>query len=85
MDILFLNEREELTEAVNNNLFVEIAGKLYTPPLTCGLLPGIYRHHLLQTDPSASERILSLADLRSASALFLSNSVRGLRQVTLGA
>jgi len=85
VDILFLNEREELTEAVNNNLFVEIAGKLYTPPLTCGLLPGIYRHHLLQTDPSASERILSLADLRSASALFLSNSVRGLRQVTLGA
>jgi para-aminobenzoate synthetase / 4-amino-4-deoxychorismate lyase len=82
-DVLFLNEKGELTEAANNNVFLEITGRLFTPPLECGLLPGIYRQHLLATDPRASEHILTVNDLKSADAIFLCNSVRGLRKVTL--
>jgi len=82
-EVLFLNERGELTEAANNNVFVEIGGALLTPPVECGLLAGIYRRHMLETDPRASERILTMEDLRNASAIYLCNSVRGLRRVRL--
>jgi para-aminobenzoate synthetase/4-amino-4-deoxychorismate lyase len=81
-DVLFLNERDELTEGAISNLFLRLDGRLYTPPVTCGVLPGIYRRHLLDTLPAAQERILTLDDLHNAEDLLLCNSVRGLRRIT---
>ncbi len=81
-EVLFLNERGELTEGAISNLFLEYSGHLLTPPLTSGVLPGIMRRHLLETRPTAEERILTLDDLHAADAIFLSNSVRGIRKVT---
>jgi para-aminobenzoate synthetase/4-amino-4-deoxychorismate lyase len=80
-EVLFLNERGELTEGAISNLFIERAGKLFTPPLTSGVLPGIFRRHLLQSDPSAAEKVLTLADLQTAEAIYLCSSLRGLREV----
>jgi para-aminobenzoate synthetase/4-amino-4-deoxychorismate lyase len=80
-DILFLNERGELTEGAISNIFIERDGKLLTPPLSSGVLPGIYRRHILETNPNAEERILTLDDLESADAIYLCNSVRGMRCV----
>jgi para-aminobenzoate synthetase/4-amino-4-deoxychorismate lyase len=80
-DVLFLNEREEVTEGAVNNVFLEMEGQLFTPPVECGLLPGVYRRHLLEVDPRVAERILTAKDLRSAEAVYLCNSVRGLREV----
>jgi para-aminobenzoate synthetase/4-amino-4-deoxychorismate lyase len=80
---LFLNERGEVTEGSISNLFIEKNGELYTPPVSCGLLPGIFRAHVLRTDPKAHEKVLTADDLRTADALFLCNSVRGWRKVTL--
>ncbi|WP_158788113.1 aminodeoxychorismate synthase component I, partial [Granulicella sp. L46] len=88
-EVLFLNERGELTEGAISNLFVEIlgdpagAGKLLTPPLSSGVLPGVMRRHLLETFPEAEERALTLADLEPPNTLWLCNSVRGLRKATL--
>ena len=82
-DAIFTNERGEITEGTRNNVFVEIGTALFTPPVTCGLLPGVFRRHLLETNPRAAERILTVADLQSASAIYLCNSVRGLRRVSL--
>jgi para-aminobenzoate synthetase/4-amino-4-deoxychorismate lyase len=82
-DVVFLNERDEVTEGSRNNLFVELAGRLFTPPVECGLLPGIMRRHLLETDPHAGERKLKVDDLRAAEAIYLCNSVRGMRKVRL--
>jgi para-aminobenzoate synthetase / 4-amino-4-deoxychorismate lyase len=88
-EVLFLNERGELTEGAISNLFVEIlgdpagAGKLLTPPLSSGVLPGVMRRHLLETFPEAAERALTLADLEPPNTLWLCNSVRGLRKATL--
>ncbi len=82
-DVLFLNERDEVTEGAISNVFVVIAGRWFTPPVACGLLPGVYRRHLLKTNPAASERVLSLSDLQAADAIYLSNAVRGLRRVVL--
>jgi para-aminobenzoate synthetase/4-amino-4-deoxychorismate lyase len=82
-DVLFLNQRGELTEGAVNNVFLEMNGRLLTPPVACGLLPGVYRRHVLDADPRAAEKILTAKDLRSAKTIYLCNSVRGLRAVRL--
>jgi para-aminobenzoate synthetase/4-amino-4-deoxychorismate lyase len=82
-EVLFCNERDEVTEGAISNLFVRIEGRLYTPPLASGVLPGVFRRHLLEAVPSAEERILTLADLRAADEIYLCNSVRGLRKAVV--
>ncbi len=84
-EVLFLNERDEVTEGAISNLFAVHGGRWSTPPIGCGVLPGVYRRHLLAERPQIEERILRLADLQSADALYLANAVRGLRRVTLHA
>ncbi len=78
-EVLFANERGELTEGSFTNLFVERAGRLLTPPLGCGLLNGTLRRHLL-ADPArgAAEAVLYPQDLAAADRVYLGNSVRGL-------
>ena len=80
-EVLFLNERNEVTEGAISNLFIETGGQWATPPVDCGLLPGIYRRHLLETKPAAVERRLQLEDLASADAVYICNAVRGCRKV----
>jgi para-aminobenzoate synthetase/4-amino-4-deoxychorismate lyase len=76
-EVVFLNERGELTEGSITNLFIERGGMLLTPPLSCGLLPGTLRAELIETG-RAREANLALGDLASADAIYLGNSVRGL-------
>jgi para-aminobenzoate synthetase/4-amino-4-deoxychorismate lyase len=78
-EVLFLNHRNEVTESAIHNLFIEKDSRLFTPPIHCGLLPGVHRRHILATNPAAEEKILFLQDLRDADAIYLSNAVRGLR------
>jgi para-aminobenzoate synthetase/4-amino-4-deoxychorismate lyase len=80
-DVLFCNEKNEVTEGAISNVFIEHKGTLCTPPLTCGLLPGVYRRHILENTPGACERILSVRELQNADAIFICNSVRGMRKV----
>jgi para-aminobenzoate synthetase/4-amino-4-deoxychorismate lyase len=82
-DVLFVNLRGEVTEGAINNIFIEKDGCLFTPPIECGLLPGVHRRHLLEAEPSTTERVLYLEDLRTADAIFLSNAVRGLRRAAI--
>jgi para-aminobenzoate synthetase/4-amino-4-deoxychorismate lyase len=82
-EVLFVNDRDEVTEASNHNIFIERAGRLITPPVECGLIPGVHRQLILQTHPSAAQRRLTLDDLRNADAVFLSNAVRGLRPAVI--
>ncbi|MGV8853394.1 MAG: aminodeoxychorismate synthase component I [Devosia sp.] len=76
-EVVFCNERGELTEGSITNLFIARHGRLLTPALTSGLLPGTLRAELLATG-QAEEAVLTLADLGSAEAIWLGNSVRGL-------
>jgi para-aminobenzoate synthetase / 4-amino-4-deoxychorismate lyase len=82
-DVLFLNLRGEVTEGAISNVFIEKAGRWFTPPIECGLLAGVYRRHLLETRPEIEEKVLTLDDLRTADAIYLSNAVRGLRRVEI--
>lgn len=79
-DALLLNTRGEVTEGSFTNVFVQAGSSWYTPPVACGLLPGVYREVILETRDGAEERILHPDDLLSAEAVWLCNSVRGLKR-----
>ncbi|HEX5930836.1 MAG TPA: aminodeoxychorismate synthase component I, partial [Methyloceanibacter sp.] len=83
-EVVFLNSKGELTEGTRTNLFVELDGRLFTPALACGLLPGTLREELLDLPrAAASEAILTPQDLLAADRIYLGNSVRGLVRAEL--
>ena len=81
--MLFLNTRGELTEGAISNVFVEKNGRWLTPPVQCGLLAGVYRRHLLETQANVEEQVLLVEDLRGAEAVYICNAVRGPRRVAI--
>lgn len=74
-DVILWNENQEVTEFTIGNIVVEIDGNYYTPPITCGLLPGTYREFLLKSR-QIKEKIVHLSELTSATNIWLINSVR---------
>jgi para-aminobenzoate synthetase/4-amino-4-deoxychorismate lyase len=83
-DTLLFNERGELTEFSRGNVVVELDGERLTPPLACGLLPGVLREALLARG-RIREAIVTAADLDHASRIWFVNSVRGGIPVTAAA
>ena len=47
-----------------------------TPPVSCGLLPGTFRAHLLD-EGTITEQVLRREDLARATAAWMVNAVRG--------
>lgn len=82
LDTLLFNAQGELTEFTIGNLALKLDGQWYTPPLSCGLLPGVMRQTCLD-EGRLMERRLHLDDLARAEGLALLNSVRGWVDVTL--
>lgn len=82
LDVLLWNEAGEITEFTIGNVVVELNGKLITPPIESGLLPGTYREQLIE-DGIITEEIISLDDLHNITAMWLINSVRKWIKVTL--
>ena len=79
---IYHNTRGELLETSIGNLVLKIDGKLYTPPIRLGILPGIYRQHLLETG-QLEEKVLTFADIDQAEAIYGCNAVRGLYELIL--
>jgi len=75
-DVVLWNTRGEITESTRANIVVRSEGQYYTPPVECGLLAGVYRGYLLRRG-RLRERVLGIADLQRAEAIYLINSVRG--------
>jgi len=80
---LLLNTRGQVCEGARTNVFIRRDGALLTPPTHCGLLPGVYRAHVLATNPTAREAVLYLSDIAAADAVYVCNAVRGWQAVTL--
>jgi len=78
-DVIFTNERDQVTEGSYNTIVISRGGELLTPALECGLLPGIMREELLEVG-AIREAILTVADLQTAEKIWLVNSVRGWRE-----
>jgi len=79
-DAILVNERGELTESTIANLAVRIGNRLFTPPVTCGLLPGTLRAEMHESK-ELIERVLLADELHRFEDVFLLNSVRGMYQV----
>jgi para-aminobenzoate synthetase/4-amino-4-deoxychorismate lyase len=81
-EYIFLNEEGEVTEGCITNIIIYSNGRYKTPPVACGLLPGVMRGRLLadKTRP-VFEEVLTERDVRDAEAVFVCNSVRGVVRV----
>jgi para-aminobenzoate synthetase/4-amino-4-deoxychorismate lyase len=75
-DVLLWNAEGNLTECSIGNVVLRLEGKLCTPPVSCGLLAGTFRRKLLRENV-IQERVIGLAELADAEAIYLINSVRG--------
>jgi len=62
-ETVFVDPEGQLTEGSRTSLFVEREGRLLTPPLSRGLMPGILRAKLIE-DGRAEEAELTPADLQ---------------------
>ncbi|MEW7848651.1 aminodeoxychorismate synthase component I [Massilia aurea] len=84
-DALFFNERGELTEGGRSNVFVRVGDAWVTPPLACGVLPGVMRGVLLAAPAwHAREGVITRAMLEAADDIVVCNALRGpLRAVLL--
>ncbi len=82
-EALLINVGGEVVEGSRTSVWVRRGGRLLTPPLASGGLPGVLRAHLLETRPDAAEALLTPADLIGAQALYVSNALRGLVEVAL--
>jgi para-aminobenzoate synthetase/4-amino-4-deoxychorismate lyase len=81
-EVLFVNEKGEVSEGSYTNIFLQKDGRLITPPVSCGLLPGVLRKYLLLHYPElVVEEKFTRKDLEQADAVYIGNSVRGLVRV----
>lgn len=79
-DEIFLNEKGEVTEGARSNIVIEKGGKLYTPPVKCGLLNGVLRQKYINEN-RCEEKVLYKEDLLTADKIYCINSVRGVKEV----
>ncbi|MFN4204414.1 MAG: aminotransferase class IV family protein [Tabrizicola sp.] len=71
-EVLFLNDRGELCEGTITTVFFDRGQGMRTPPLSCGLLPGVLRAEL-----GVPEEVLRAEEL-GAVRLWVGNALRGL-------
>lgn len=84
-EALLLNSRAEAAESTSGNLFWVKAGRICTPPLSSGILPGITRAVILElahrlTLP-AQEVSITLDQLKLTDGVFLTLSSLGVVEV----
>jgi branched-chain amino acid aminotransferase len=79
-DGVMRNYRGELTEFATSNLFIVKNGAVLTPPLECGLLPGITREFIFEIGSNVGievrEQVLRDDDLFNADEAFLTSTTR---------
>lgn len=76
-DVIFINESNEISEGAITNIFIHNNDIISTPHTNAGILPGVYRKHLLKNNSMIRERRIYLKDLIEADKIVLTNSVRG--------
>lgn len=84
---LLLNERKQVVEALNGNIFLVFGNIIKTPPLSDGCLNGILRKQLiaiikLMPDFSLEETSISPFELQKADEIFITNTIQGIVPVT---
>jgi para-aminobenzoate synthetase/4-amino-4-deoxychorismate lyase len=81
-DTLLWNAAGEITESTFGNIAALIDGRWVTPPLSCGLLPGVGRAVALR-EGRVVEAVLHVADVPRVQGWAFINSLRGWLAATL--
>ncbi len=85
-EALMLNQAGHVVECSQSNVFIVHDGRLATPPLAAGLLPGITRQLVLELAQSlgidASERDLTPSEAFAADEVFITGTTREITPVT---
>lgn len=76
-ELIFVNEKDQICEGTISNIFFDKGQGLRTPPLSCGLLPGVLRASL-----GCPEEVLSLSQVKNV-RLWAGNALRGLIRIEL--
>lgn len=79
-DMLFYNESTQLCETAIANIFMVAEGKILTPPVSAGLLPGILRQWVLD-NADVQVKMLTHDDVMAAEEFFITNSLMGIMPV----
>lgn len=77
---IFLNTCGEISEGTVSNIFFVRGGKLETPAMGCGLLPGIIREYLCETEET-EETVIYQEMLNHYEECFVTNSLMGIMPV----
>lgn len=78
---VFLNSKGLLTEGATTNIFFVKEGKIYTPSIECGLLPGTVREYLLEEHDIREVEILP-EEIEEYEEMFVTNSLLGIMPVS---
>ncbi len=84
---LMINDKKQVIEALNGNLFLVKNGRIKTPPLIDGCLKGIIRKQILAIltavpDYIIEEESISPFELQKADELFITNVITGIQPIT---
>lgn len=84
---LLLNEKKNVVEALNGNLFLVKGKTIKTPPLSDGALNGIIRKQLINIlektdDLELKEESISPFELQKSDELFITNVIVGIQPVS---
>lgn len=80
-ELILKNSRGEICEGTTTNVFFVRDGQIYTPGVSCGLLPGVLRRFIMESFP-VSECILKEEDVLQMEECFVTNSLMGVMPVT---
>ena len=84
-DALFLNPDNLVSETTSGNIFWIKGSNLFTPSLSCGLLPGITRSLIIDISNEKGLNILEgkyeLGSILFPEAIFITNATKGIIEV----
>lgn len=84
---ILLNEKKNVVEVINGNIFLIVGNKIKTPALTEGCVKGIIRKKLIELVINdgvytIEETTISPFELQKADELFITNSIIGIQPIT---
>jgi len=84
---LLLNEKKQIVEALNGNIFLVNGNTVKTPPLQDGCLNGILRKQIISIckklpEYSLEETSVSPFELQKADEIFITNVIKGIQPVS---
>lgn len=77
---VFLNMKGEIAEGACTNVFFVKRGRLITPEVSCGLLPGILREYICGS-AEVEERSIRPEEIPECEEMFVTNSLLGVMPV----